>query len=818
LRSITLPDFKHAIRRLLRTPGFTFTAIATLAICIGANVAIFTVVDSIVFRSLPFPDADRLVLVYNSYPRAGLSHADTSIPDYFEWRKSIKAFSSVSITHYANVVVGGTGSPQLVPIERVTPEYFATVGLALAMGQAFSEAELLPGADNVAVLTDRFWRSRFNADPNVVGRTFLNDGIGTTVIGVLRRTPNFARAQFYRPASHSLDEREPVRRHSSIWVMIARLAPGIKLADAQAQIDSSNAEQAGSDPRAAFATEAGYHTVVTPLHDELVRSMRPTLILLQCGVLFLLLIGGVNLVNLVLIRAGGRLKEAAVRQVLGASPWHMIRDALIENGLIALGGGLCGLAVGALGVDSLRALGVGKLPLGDLISFGGRAVLMGSLCTVAVALLLTLPGVFLNVRGTLIAGLQSESLNGTANPGMQQLRSGFVVAQIALTIVLLAGSGLLWVSLKHVLAAPAGFNAEKVVTGNIEMPQSTYKDVASRVALVERFLPEIIALPGVYHAAFDTQLPFNVHGFRNDAFVSVEGVARKTGESSQTHFISYVTDDIWPTLGIPLLRGRLLCPEDNQRKEGVCVVDRAFAERYWPGSDPLGHRLSRWGNTFNKNNAFTIVGVVGDVKQRDLTEDAAHGAVYFPFVASEGASSDPVALVVSSAFPASTLAPMIRKAIQQIAPSVPLDDLRAMQADIDDSLVSRRSPAILASIFAVLALLLSAIGIYGALAYVVSQRRREIGVRMALGADQNHIRNLFLAMGLRLLLWGSVAGIVGGWWACRAMQSTLYGVLSMQLSTLGIAFMIVSLVATVACLVPALRAAKVDPIVALRGD
>jgi predicted permease len=781
-------------------------------------VAIFAVVDAIVLHSLPFPNASRLAYVYNSYPRAGLSRADASIPDYFEWRKSVKAFASVSITHYANVVVGGRESPQLVPIERVTPEYFSTLGLPLAMGHVFDEEALSPGADNVAILTDRFWHSYFNADPHVIGRTFLNDGISTTVVGVLPNAPNFARTQFYRPASHELDERQPSHRHSSIWVMIARLAPGAKLAEAQAQIDALNTGEAVEDPRAEFARDAGYHTIVTPLHDELIRSARQTLILLQCGVLFLLLIGAVNLANLVLIRANARFKEVTVRQALGASRWQVARDALTENGLIASCGGFFGMALGALGIYCLRRLGAEKLPLGGLISFDSRAIAMDLVCTVAVGLLLAIPAIVFNNHNKLALGLQSDSLTGTGSPRMQRLRYGFVIAQIALTIVLLSGAGLLSVSLKNVLETPIGFSPDRVSTGNIELPASNYKDVASRVAVTERLLAEIRAVPGVSHAAFDTQLPFNVHGFRNDIIVSVEGIARKSGESSQTHFVSYVTNDLWPMLGIPLLRGRLLEPADNHRKEGVCVVDQAFAERYWPGSDPLGHRLSRWGNTFNKDNAFTIVGVVGNVRQRDLTEDAAHGAVYLPLVVSGGASSDLIALVVSSAFPAATQASTIRKAIQQIDPNLPLDNLRPMQADIDDSLVARRSPAILAGIFASVALLLASIGIFGVLSYVVTQRQREIAVRMALGADQTRIRDQFLAIGLRLLFWGSLAGIVGAWWACRAMHSVLYGVVNMQIPALVFAWAVVFVVTILASIVPARRATLVDPIAALRAE
>jgi predicted permease len=637
-------------------------------------------------------------------------------------------------------------------------------------------------------------------------------------VGVLPSTSLFARSEFYRPASHPLDERQAVHRHSSIWVMIARLAPHATLADAQAQIDALNAREAADDPRASFARDSGYHTLVTPLHDELVRGTRPTLILLQCGVLLLLLIGGVNLANLVLIRVHGRSKEIAVRQVLGASRGRMAVEALAENFLLASGGGLCGMALGALGVECLRTLGIEKLPLGELVSIDGRVVAMACACTAVMGLFLALPAVVFNHRATPAAGLQSESQGVTAGPGLQRLRHGFIVAQVALTIVLLSGAGLLAVSLKRVLEAPVGFTPDRTLTGNIMLPQRDYGDVAARVSFSERLVSALGALPGVSHAALDSQLPFNVHGFRNDVYVSVEGSTRKAHEPSQTHFISYVTSDLWAALRIPLLRGRQLEPADNHRGDGVCVVDQAFAERYWPDSDPLGHRLSRWGNTFNKDNAFTVVGVVGNVKQRDLTENIRHGAVYFPLAASGAASSDPLALVVTSALPSTALAPMIQQAIQHLDPNLPIDNVRPMQADIDDSLVARRSPAILAGSFAAMAMLLAAVGTYGVLSYVVAQRRREIGVRMALGADPSRIRNHFMAIGLRLLLWGSLAGVLGAWWARRAMQSVLYEVLPVQVPVILIACLCVCAVTLLACLVPAHRAATVDPITALRSD
>ena len=805
---------RYAFRQLGQTPGFTATAILTLALCLGANFAIFAVVNAILVRPLPFPESDRLVTVFNAYPTAGVERSSASYPNYFDRRGNIKAFSSLTIFRYDGAIVGAAGSPDRVATARVSPEFFSTLGVPLAMGHAFTEDQLTYQTDNVAVITDAFWRNHFAADPKVIRQTFLNDGLAVTVIGVLPRDFRFlsSQAQFFRPASGSADDHLPNRRHSNNWNMIARLAPGATVADAQAQIDAFNAQQVNSDPLVTVIKGAGYHSTVSPLHADFVRSIKPTLLLLQCGVLFLLLIGAVNLANLLLIRASGRTKAVAIRQALGAGRRHVAVEVIAETTVLAFGGGLLGLLLGWLGIGLLRSLGASQLPLGAYIGFDAPLAVLSLAGAVAVGLILATPIIWFSLHANLASILQSESRGGTAGRAAQRLRHAFIVAQIALAFVLLSGAGLLGLSLQRVLATPPGFNPANILTGQIVLPWKNYKDDVARNAFIERLLPALRSLPGVTHAAIDTGLPFAVG--TNDSAITVEGYTLRPGESIRAHYLSAVTPDYWPMLNIPLLRGRLLEDADYHRPAQVCVVDQAFADHYWPGADPIGRRLAQ-DVKVDKDNAVTVVGVVASVKQNELAETPGHGAVYFTYNKYYNAY---FSLLVRSTLPPAALGPMVRKAILQLDPELPIDDLRPMQARIDDSLLARRSPAVLAGIFAAAALLLAAIGTYGVLAYAVSQRQREIGVRMALGAMPQQILGQFLGLGARLLALGVVLGVLGTWAAGHAMQSVLFGVGTLPLGVIALTAALMLGVVFLAMFLPSRRAARVNPVEALRGD
>ncbi|MBI2517699.1 MAG: ABC transporter permease [Opitutae bacterium] len=811
---LSLSDFRQTLRRLARERGFTATVVLTLALCLGANVAIFAVVDAILVRSLPFVEPDRLVTAVNAYPGAGVERAGASLPNYYDRRAAIKAFASTAIIQEGNAIIGEPGATLRVDRDRVSPEFFATLGVPLTLGRNFTEEEMFYKASDVAILTDAFWRKNFNADPHVLGRKFQVNSQPVTVIGVL--PPGFrylsSKAQFFVPAASNAEDRAPDRRHSNNFQLIARLAPGATLATAQAQIDAFNEQQKADDPFADLIKGAGFKTTVALLHVDHVREIRPILLLLQGGVLSLLLIGGVNLVNLLLIRASGRAKELAVRQALGASRRHIARGVLLETVLLATTGGLLGLAVGAGGIRLLATLGTDQLPLGATIVFDGRVAATALAGSVLTGLALALPVVWFSLHGQLAPVLQAESRGGTVTRAAQRVRHGFIIAQVALAYVLLTGAGLLGLSLQRVLATPPGFHSGQVLTGRISLPWKNYPDEAKRLAFVERLLAELRTQPGITSTGFITALPMSGQSDNNG--LAVEGVVLAPGETIRAHYTSGTGGDYWRTLGIPLIEGRFLEDADSHREQKVCVVDQDFARRYWPGKSALGHRLTN-GPRFDEKDCRTIVGVVGSVKQTGLTETGAQGAVYYAYA--QYASSS-FSVVVRSSLPSATLAPVLQRIVRQLDPELPVDDLKPMQAWVDESLVSRRSPAVLAGIFAGVALLLAALGTYGVLAYAVNQRRREIGVRMALGAQPRQVLGQFLGLGVRLLLAGTALGVLGAWGAGRALQSQLFGVGALHPGVLGATAAVMLLVVLAATFLPSHRASRVSPIDALRDD
>lgn len=809
-----LSPIRQILRRLGRERGFTATVLFTLALCIGANVAIFAVVDAILVRSLPFPAPERLVTVRNSYPGAGAERSQSSLPNYYDRREHVAAFASTSIHQRGSAIVGAAGSPQRVERDRVSPEFFATLGVPLAKGRTFTEDEMLYANAQLIILTHEFWRDRFSGDPDILDRTITIDGLTHTVIGVL--PPGFrfldSRARFFAPLASNLEDRAPNRRHSNNHQMVVRLKPGVSLAEAQAQMDAFNEAQLQDDPYAELVRAAGYRTYVRSLHADTVRDVRPMLLLLQVGVLALLLIGGVNLVNLLLIRVHGRAKELAVRQALGAGRWHLAREAVLETVVLALGGGLLGLGLGALGIQLMDALGTDRLPLGARVVFDGRIAVAALAMSLAVGLVLAVPVVLLSLKRDLTPALQAETRGGTASRAAQRVRHGFIVAQIALAFVLLSGAGLLGLSLRKVLSTPPGFETDHVLTARLSLPWKNYPEPGPRLAFLERLLGELRAQPGVAHAGFSGGLPFG--GTTSDSATVVEGLERAPGESLRTHYISFAMGDYWQALGIPLIEGRYLEDADNHRDQRVCVVDQAFARRYWPGQSALGRRIAD-DVAITEENAITVVGVVGTVKQQDLADTAPLGAFYKPY---QLRPYGDISIVLRSQLAPESLGPMLQRLVLSLDPELPVDDIRVYQDLVDDSLVARRSPAMLAGIFASVALLLAAVGTYGVLAYAVNQRRREIGVRMALGASPGGVLRQFLGLGARLLIAGTVLGGAGAWATGALMRGMLFGMSGFHAGVAAGTAGLMAAVVLAATLVPSQRAARVSPIEALRDD
>lgn len=811
-----LTELRNAVRRLARSPAFTGTALATLALCIGANLTIFAVVDAILIRPLPFPRADRLLTLYYTYPRLPSASPGASLTSYFERRGKLPALASIAEIDEETSVIGESGATSIEKVGRVTPEFFATLGVAPLMGRGFTDAEMTYQTDNVALLSYELWRSAYAGDPNVLGRSIRMDGIERKIVGVL--PPGFRFLSFqalaYSPLSSEEGERNIGARHSVGKIQIARMADGATLAGVQAQVDALDAALAPEFPEAKLVAESGCHTVVAPLQADFVASVRPMLLLLQAGALLLLLIGSVNLVNLLLIRASERAREMAIRQALGAGQRHIVSDVVTETLLLAVAGALLGLWAGHAGIRLLGRLGVDQLPLGAEVAFDARLAAVALVGAGVIGVCVALPVSWFNLHGGLAVALKSESRGGTASHATLRLRRGFIVVQIALAFVLLTGAGLLGNSLRKAMAVSPGFRQDHVITGRFNLTWFGYHTLDSFHRFFDALFEKTHGLPGVAAIGAASSLPLS--GPARGDVMTVPGYIPAPGETGfLVHGQIAVAGDYFAAMGIPLRSGRFLDRRDAVGEQLTCVVDDTFANHYWPGGGALGKQLYNGTSTSPDDKPFTVVGVVGTVKQDALTETHPRGTVYFSFSRQYFRN---FVLVARTSLDPEAVANTLARTVREADPDVVLTDLRTMEVRISDSLSTRKSPALMAGVFAVSALMLATIGLYGVMAYAVAQRTREFGVRLALGAQGADVLRLVFLEGARLAALGLAAGVAIALLLTRYMASLLYGVEpDSPLTFLGVAGAL-ALVVSVACLLPARRATRVDPMVALRSD
>jgi predicted permease len=810
-----LNEFVAAIRRLAKSPGFTITALLTFAICLGANVALFAVVNAVLVRPLPYPDPGRLVSVFNRYPKAGIDRIGASVPHYLERRKEIAAFVDAAAFRPSGATIGDAGSPSRIESMQVTPSFFTVLGVPTALGRTFSEDEGQSGKSDVLVISDGFWRQNYSSDPSVVGKAIRVDGRPRTIIGVM--PPDFSfgtsKAELWTPLVFGDFERTQAARHTNSIEMIARLRSGTTVAEAQSQVDALNISAERQDPLSKTVHEAGFSTSVKGLHDDLVNQTRSMLLFLQAGVLFLLLIGAINLANLFLVRAHAKAKEFALRQILGAGRMAIARLLISESLLLSVAGGVLGLALGAAGLRGLEHLGADKLPHFTPFALDGSVCISALITSLLAGVSIVGPTLWLSTKGSFVFALTLESRGATTAHAAHRLRHTLIVAQFALAFSLLTGAALLGISFSKILSVNPGFRSENILTGSVVLPLDRYKSEKERYAITDRLGHQLRALPGVTAVGFTTSLPFR--GSFHDTFVfTVEGLPPMPGRALISHQACGVAGELFAALGIPLREGRFLTNDDSSQALHVCVVDEDFVRHYWPEKSAVGHKI-HLGATMTPETAVTIIGVVGATKRADLADQQALGMVYYPYMLLPWSD---VAAVLRTAQSPESAGTEFRTAVLQIDPDLPVQDLKTMAARIDDSLDGRRSPLLLASIFAGVALLLAAVGIYGVLAYAVSQRRREIGVRIAIGARPSQILSQFLSIGAKLVITGSILGCIGGWLTGRAMASMLYGVGSVNpIVYCGIAGLL-ALVAMAACLAPAIKAARVPPMEALRSE
>jgi predicted permease len=785
---------------------------------VGANLTIFAVVDAVLVRSLPFKHPEQLVNMYYVYPKLPSATSGASLTNYYERRGKIPALSSTAEIDENTTVLGESGATSIEKLGRVTPEFFSTLGVTPLIGRAFSDADMTYQTDHVAILGYDYWKSQYAADPDVIGKHIRMDGDRKTIVGVL--PPGFRflsfQAPVYMPLSSEDAERNVNARHSWGKIEIGRIADGATLAQVQAQVDARDVLLAPEFPEAKVVAEAGTHTVVAPLQADYVASVRPTLLLLQAAALFLLVIGCFNLVNLLLVRASNRSREMAIRRALGAGRGQILREIMVETMLIALAGSMFGLWLGEMGIQGLSHLGIDQLPLGGEVSFNGRLALAAIVGATVIGALVAMPISWFSLHGGLSAALKAEGRGGTATSAALRVRRFFIVAQIAFAFVLLVGAGLLGLSLRRAMAVSPGFQVDHIVTGQFNLTWANYPELGTFHKFFDRLDETAAGLPGITAIGATAALPLGGQGNTEGDGMTVKGYAPAPGETGLlVHDDINVAGDYFKVMGIPLLSGRYLDKRDTTGTQLTCVVDETFARHYWPNGGAVGHEVCKGSGSLKDSDYFTIVGVVGSVKQNGLTEAQGRGAMYEPF---NRRFARKYTLVARTSLPPEAVANSLVQAVRKANPDVPLTNLGSMEVRVSNSLSTRRTPALMAAIFAATALFLASFGLYGVMAYAVAQRTREFGIRLALGAQGTDVLRLVFTEGVKLAVVGLVIGIALSLVLTRFMASILYGVQSSDPLAYGAVTLLIALVVAVACLLPAHRATTVDPTVALRAD
>jgi predicted permease len=812
-------DFQYAVRVMTREKTFAATVVLTLGLCIGANAAIFTIVNAVLLRPLPYPDAHQLIWVANSYPGAGVIEADNSVPDYYDRREGVPVFEEVALYRQVGRTIGTDAGAERVNAMDVTPSLFRVLRAQPLRGRLFTEADAVVGQDQKIILSYALWQQQFGGRDDAIGGELRVNGVPHVVIGVM--PPGFLwidpETRLYLPLAFGPEDRADGERHSNNFLMVARLKPGATIDQAQRQIDAINAAQLERSPLKQMLLDAGYTTRTMPLQDRMVRDVRRTLYLLWAGVAFVLLVGAVNVTNLTLVRATARAREFATRQALGAGFWQLTRQLVTETLLLTALAGVAGLVIGSAVVRAIAASAQDRIPRASEIAVDITTVLFTVAMTFVVGALVALLPLAHATRLSPAQAVREEGRSGTATRGTRLVRRGLVTAQVGFAFMLLVGAGLLLASFRQILDVNPGFDAEGVLTGRISLPLAAYREDAQAISFMQRVLDRVSALPGVTVAGLGTSAPFT--DSYSDSVIFAEGYVTPPGESVISPARNVVTPGYFAALRIPVKRGRAIEERDTATSQPVVVIDEKLAAKFWPGQDPIGKRMyqpdsiEEVGRPGPDTRWLTVVGVVGEVRQRGLVSDAErYGAYYFPHTQSAVRS---MTIVARTAVDPPAVAQAVRREVAALNPELPFYNVLTMRERVEASVAGRRIAMLLAIGFGFLAVLLASIGIYGVLAYQVTQRTREIGIRMALGSDAGRVFGLVLGEGAALLAIGLALGLAGAFAMRRAVEGELYGVDAMEPAVIATVAGVLSVIALIACALPARRASRIDPVVAL---
>ena len=806
-------DLRYTLRQLRKSPGFTATAILTLALGIGANIAVFSVINASLLNPSGVPHPEQVVAVRARYSVGDLANINLSPPDFADAVAGKNIFTSAAVMKgTAFNYSAGASRPERLTGASVSWQWFDVFWARPQLGRVFRPEEDQPGANHEVVLSYSGWKRRFGGDPGIIGRTLLLNQESYQVIGVMGPDFNWPnQAELWVPlALPSASYSDNKLRHNEYLFCVARLHPGVTNAQANAYLALRSSQQIAAEGHASFSQAAGWGMFSMPLVDYVAGDLRKPLFLLLAAVMSVLLIACANIAGLQLARASGKQREVSIQIALGASRSRLIRSALLESLLLASAGVAFGLALARTTIPLLLLLAPTSLSRNLAVHIGwpilGFAVVVGVACVffcgVAPAWQMTHSRWF----QTLQEGGRSEA----SSRGRQRLRSALVVTEIAMAMLLLVGAGLLVRSLQLVQQLETGFNPHGLMSASISLPPAIYKSEEQQAAFFQAAEEQLRNLPGVKSAAFSDALPFTNDG--GSSSFGIKGRTQAPDDPGPHGNIRIISPDYFVTLGIPLVRGRVFSAQDRLTTERVAIIDETLAERYWPNEDPLGQSIHFGDNS----QQWEIVGLVKHAKTSSLEADNTEGYYYLPM--SQSPQETASIVVRSSGIPPESLASSMQTAVGAVDTSLPLYDLKRMEQRVDESLTGRRFLVLLLSAFAALALLLAAVGLYGVISYSVRMRTRELGIRMALGARRMEVLGLILGKGAQLAAIGLVLGLAGTLAVGRVLSSLLYHTALLNpLTLLGTAFLLMSTV-LLACYVPARRAAALEPMCSLREE
>jgi predicted permease len=820
-----LSEIKVALRGLLKSPGFAVIAIATLALAIGANTSVFSLINALLVRPLPYQQPSKLVLIWERFATQGLDRIPVSPPEYLDLENQFHGCTQIAAFTYETFNLGGGDLPERISGAVVSPALFPLLGVEPIKGRTFGREEQGQGHDDVIVISERLWKRRFNSDPFLVGKSLLLNGRSYTVIGVMPAKFEFPiplfgvqgnqfaeRVDIWKPIAFTpLELKE---RGSRGYGLIARLRSDVSEGKAQAELDTIISDWIRAYPD--NYRDSGFGAKIYSLHDQVVGGMRIELAILLGAVVFVLLIACANLATMLLARASARERELAIRVALGAGPWRLLRQMLTESVLLALAGAAGGVVLSIWGLDLLKHIGARTVPRLAEVNVDLVVLVIAAVVAVGTGILFGLIPALASAKPELTEALKEGGRGSTTGARRNRLRNSLVVTEIALALVLLVGAGLLLKSYTRLQNIDPGFDRRNVLTAEIDLSDTKYPRPASAdyrrgeamINFWNEALHRVRQLPGVEGVGCTIVLPMS--GSNTDSSFAIQGRSVGGKEPTPDEEIRIITPDYFRVLQTPLLKGRFFTDADTADATGVVIINQALAKKYWPNEEALGKRITL-DDPRKDPKWLTIVGIVRGIRHRGLDTDP-EPEYYIPMAQRAERS---MILAVRSAQDPRNLTSALRREIQSIDPDQPIANVRTLEAVTADSVAPRRMSVVLLGVFAVIALVLAAVGIYGVISFLVLQRTHEIGVRMALGAQRGDVLRLVVGHALKLVGIGTAIGLVLAFFSTRALAALLYNVGASDPATFTIVTVVLTTIAFLASYIPALRATRADPMIAL---